>query len=260
MKTYLTLLMALCFAFVSHARLMQWWPYDAQMDKAALVVIATPTTVAETSELVALPNIVTVHNDGTKEDVMGKGVETSFEVLSVLKGERGTKTFVLHHFKLAKPGVDFNSPMLVSFKPGEQKRYLMFLQKEADGRYVAVCGQTDPGNSIKELLDVTDTSQDLTKQLAAICFEIHNMKPGTTRADLDKIFQADTGGVAWPASKPLPFQQHQQFVYRSCWLIKVDVEFERDFQLSSPLGGHQIISINRIASGVGRVHVVQARF
>jgi hypothetical protein len=48
---------------------------------------------------------------------------------------------------------------------------------------------------------------------------------GMTRADLEKIFQADTGGVAWPASKPLPFQQHQQFDYRSCWLIKVDVEF-----------------------------------
>jgi hypothetical protein len=153
MKTCLTLLLALCFAFVAHARLTLGLPYDAQMDKATLVVIATPTAVAETSELVALPNIVTVHLDGTKEDVMGKGVETSFEVLTVLKGERGTKTFVLHHFKLAKPEVGMNDPMLVSFKPGEKKRYLMFLQKEADGRYAAVCGQTDPGYSIKELVD-----------------------------------------------------------------------------------------------------------
>jgi hypothetical protein len=225
MKTSLTLMVALCFAFVSHARLMQWWPYDVQMEKAALVVIATPTKVAETSELAtALPNIVTVHNDGMKEDVMAKGVETSFEVVSVLKGERGTKTFVLHHFKLVKPGND-DGPMLVSFKPGEQKRYLMFLQKEADGRYVAVCGQTDPGNSIKELSDVTDTSQEVTKQFVAIWFEIDKMKPGRTRADLESLFRADTGGVAWPESKPLPFQQHQQFDYRSCWLIKVDVEF-----------------------------------
>ena len=71
----------------------------------------------------------------------------------------------------------------------------------------------------------TDTSQDLMKQLAAVCFEIHKVKPGMTRADLDRMFRADTGGVAWPASKPLPFQQHLSFVYRSCWLIKVDVEF-----------------------------------
>src|ERR1700733_11598968 len=71
----------------------------------------------------------------------------------------------------------------------------------------------------------TDTSTGLTKQLAAVCFDIRKIKPGMTRAELDKIFRADTGGVAWPESKPLPFQQHQSFVYRSCHLIKIDVEF-----------------------------------
>jgi len=38
--------------------------------------------------------------------------------------------------------------LLVSFKPGGKKQFLMFLQKEADGRYVAVTGQTDPQLSI----------------------------------------------------------------------------------------------------------------
>ncbi len=71
----------------------------------------------------------------------------------------------------------------------------------------------------------TDTGQDLTKQLAAVCFEIHKIKPGMTRAELDRIFRPDTGGVASSPSKPLPFQQHQSFVYRSCWLIRVDVDF-----------------------------------
>jgi hypothetical protein len=71
----------------------------------------------------------------------------------------------------------------------------------------------------------TDTSPDLTKQLAAVCFDIYKIKPGTTRAELVKLFRADTGGAAWPDSKPLPFQQHQPFVYRSCRLIKIDVEF-----------------------------------
>jgi hypothetical protein len=32
--------------------------------------------------------------------------------------------------------------------PEGKKQYLMFLQKEADGRYVAVSGQTDPLLSI----------------------------------------------------------------------------------------------------------------
>ena len=153
MKICLTLLLSLCFVFAANARLTRGLPYAAQTDQATLVVIATPTAVNETSELVPLPDIVTVHKDGTKTDIMARGVETQFEILTVLKGEHTTKTIVLHHFKEAKPQVGMNDPMLVAFKPEYKKRYLMFLQKEADGRYVAVCGQTDPAYSIKELVD-----------------------------------------------------------------------------------------------------------
>ncbi len=151
MKIHLTWLLSLCLALESHARLMQALDYDRQNDQATLVVIATPTEVTETSEVAALPNIQTVYNDGRKEDVKGKGVETSFQILTVLKGERSTKTLVLHHFKLVEPAAD-NGPGLVSFEPKDKKRFLMFLRKEADGQYVAVCGQTDPINSIKEIV------------------------------------------------------------------------------------------------------------
>jgi hypothetical protein len=116
-------------------------------DKATLIVIATPTKVVETSELAALPNIATVRPDGTQEPVMGKGVETSFKVLTVLKGERDVKRFVLHHFTLGSAPAN-RGPLLVSFKPEEKKQFLMFLQKEADGRYSAANGQTDPQISI----------------------------------------------------------------------------------------------------------------
>lgn len=143
----------MCLVLELHARLKQSWNYDSLNEKATLVVIATPTKTAVTSELAPLPNIVTVHGDGTKEDVMGKGVETTFEVLTVLKGEHGTKTFVLHHFALDRPGAAANGPGLVSFAPKDQKRFLMFLQKEADGRYAAVSGQTDPDDAIKELVE-----------------------------------------------------------------------------------------------------------
>jgi hypothetical protein len=152
MKTYITLLMSLCLVLESHARLKQFWSYDSLNDKATLVVVATPTKVAETSELATLPNIETVYNDGRKETVMGKGVETSFDVLTVLKGERTTKTLVLHHFTLVKPAAD-SGPDLVSFEPKDKKRFLMFLQKEADGRYVAVSGQTDPQDAIREIVE-----------------------------------------------------------------------------------------------------------
>lgn len=126
---------------------MQAWSYDKLNDKATLVVIAMPTGVVETSELAALPGITSVHPDGEHEAVMGKGVETTFKVLTVLKGDQGIKQLVLHHYTLVSaPGR--GDPLLVSFKPEEKKPCLMFLKKEADGRYVAVSGQTDPLFSI----------------------------------------------------------------------------------------------------------------
>ena len=117
-------------------------------DKATLVVIATPTNVVETTELAAFPGIATVQTNGTQEAVMGKGVETSFKVLTVLKGDGDTKQLVLHHFALASAPARLGGPFVVSFKPEGKKQFLMFLQKEADGRYVAVSGQTDPEISV----------------------------------------------------------------------------------------------------------------
>lgn len=145
--TILALLTSLFLVFQSHARLLEAWTYDALNDKATLVVVATPVEVAETSELAALPNIATVHTNGTQEPVMGNGVETRFKVLTILKGARNLKELVLHHFALASPSAS-RGPLLVSFKPEDKKQFLMFLQKEADGRYVAVSGQTDPQCSI----------------------------------------------------------------------------------------------------------------
>lgn len=150
MKIYLTLLTSLFLVFQSHARLMRTWTFDTLNDKATLIVIAIPTKAVETPEVVALPNIETVYPDGRHEAVMSKGIETTFKVLTVLKGDRNIKQLVLHHYSLASaPG--FGDPMLVSFKPGGNQQFLMFLEKETDGRYVAVSGQTDPQFSVIEL-------------------------------------------------------------------------------------------------------------
>jgi hypothetical protein len=71
----------------------------------------------------------------------------------------------------------------------------------------------------------TDNDAVLTKKVSEVYFACQKIKPGMTRAELLKLFKEDTGGVAWPASKPFPFQQHQTFDYRSCSLIMVDVDF-----------------------------------
>lgn len=154
MKAKLTLLILLCVGLQSPARISPHWSYDMLNEKAALIVIATPTKASATDEQTSLPGMQSVWPDGKKESVMVKGVETAFEVLTVLKGQRDTKTLTLHHYAPSDPkkAAVRGRPRLVSFEPKDKKRYLMFLIKEADGRYGAVSGQIDPEDSIKELV------------------------------------------------------------------------------------------------------------
>lgn len=65
----------------------------------------------------------------------------------------------------------------------------------------------------------------ITNGLIQAQSECQKIKPGMTRAELLKAFKESTGGVVWPDDKPLPFQQHQKFYYRSYGFIYVDVDF-----------------------------------
>jgi hypothetical protein len=142
MKIYVTSLITFCLGFMLQARQSQGWSYDMLNEHATLIVIATPTTVAVTTERTNLLG-----------DISVKGVETSFEVLTVLKGDNKFMPCILHHFALVDPK-DVKAQnaglKLVSFEPKDRKIYLLFLQQEADGRYVAVSGQTDPFWSVTE--------------------------------------------------------------------------------------------------------------
>ncbi len=68
--------------------------------------------------------------------------------------------FALHHYRTIDgtniPHV-VNGPSFVSFTPSEKptfthQTYILFLIREADGRYAPVVGQTDPGLGIKEIV------------------------------------------------------------------------------------------------------------
>jgi hypothetical protein len=142
MKLYLAFLMALCFGVQTQARIHQYWSVDALNDNATLIVVATPSSVTATTERTNLLSNVRV-----------TGVETSFDILAVLKGDRSIKTLVLHHYALVPKQNISGGPNLVAFDPKERKQYLIFLQKEADGRYVAVSGQIDPDGSFMEFAE-----------------------------------------------------------------------------------------------------------
>ena len=58
--------------------------------------------------------------------------------------------------------------------------------------------------------------KELTKQISDILTECRKITPGTTRADLLKVFTTEGG---------LSTATHRTFVHRRCPYIKVDVEF-----------------------------------
>src|SRR5262245_21940668 len=66
-----------------------------------------------------------------------------------------------------------------------------------------------------------ETDKHLTKQVSEILMESKKITPGTTRAELLKIFTTEGG---------LSTAKHRIFVHRRCPYIKVDV----DFTLSDP--------------------------
>ena len=123
------------------------------LDKSDVVVLATAATTNDTKEHLDLPGFA-------GQAVIG--VETKFTVSAVLKGNKALKDIVLHHYRTPDgtniPKVP-NGPSFVSFAPAGSptlisRAYILFLVREADGRYAPVVGQTDPGLGIKELVSV----------------------------------------------------------------------------------------------------------
>jgi len=127
----------------AQARRVRLWTYQELLDKADFVVIARPTATGDSQE--RLQSL-----SGMAQPVVG--VETKFQVSAVLKGEKSTKEFVLHHYR---PDGFFrvpNGPTFITFDPAKKRPYLLFLVREADGRYAPVVGQIDPALSgISEL-------------------------------------------------------------------------------------------------------------
>jgi hypothetical protein len=132
------------------ARGLRIWPYQELLDKSDLVILATPAATNDTKEQIDLPGFAGEH-------VIG--VETTFTVSAVLKGDKTPKDLVLHHYRTIDgqniPHIP-NGPSFVSFEPVANpsiapQTFILFLTREADGRYAPVVGQTDPGGAIREL-------------------------------------------------------------------------------------------------------------
>lgn len=144
MKKYLPVLLVLAAPLLAQARTMKLWSYQELYDKADLVVIAKPVSSVDTAERTELPTM--------KIPVVGLSME--FDIRLVMKGDKDAKKVTLHHYRVADPNRPYlngpslvlidNGPNSVSFDSRHPERYLLFLHREADGRYSPVSGQVDP--------------------------------------------------------------------------------------------------------------------
>lgn len=137
----------LLLSYPADARL-GWYPdFDELTKSSDVIVIAEDVAVRDLAETTVLPN----YNPATKV----VGVETTFKVVAVLKGQMSGPNFLLHHYRFSTPSViremtALNGTIMVTFL-GNKQRYLMFLNKESDGRFVPASGQTDPYLSIRSI-------------------------------------------------------------------------------------------------------------
>jgi len=132
---------------IAVGRLSSYLPYDELTRRSDLVVIATPLAVRDTGQKTTIPGIRQGNNP-----VPAVGMETTFEVLAVLKGDSAGQRIVLYHLREeTRPQVSKNGPALASFEPKQKKRYLLFLKHDKDDRYLPSAGQLDPADTMKDL-------------------------------------------------------------------------------------------------------------
>lgn len=122
--------------FVADGRIINVRSYD-ELDKMSdIIVVAEPVSTKDTDEKTILQHI--------SPDIPVVGLSAEFEIITVLKGDPGLKKLVVHHYRLANTNeLISDDPTLASFNPKESTRYLLFLQREPDGRY-APFDQIDP--------------------------------------------------------------------------------------------------------------------
>ena len=145
----------------SSPRPIENWPYAKLFANSETVVIARPISNADTAAR-------------TKENLWKieyQGVNTTFEVISTLKGA-ATPRIVVSHFKLP-PGISVDDgPLQSKFRTGRVEleteevkmslpapHYMLFLKSNADRNFQLISGHTDSALAVREVFDGTPFSE-----------------------------------------------------------------------------------------------------
>jgi hypothetical protein len=144
--------LVLVFCGTALARPVNFPDYPEMTAKADLVVLAMPIDQRVLPDKATVPGILRGN-----DPIPAVEVETTFEIQAVLHGkiDKDKKTLVLLHYRETNPPPkdqpQISPPALIDFKAKSGKLYLMFLHQDADGRYSAFNGQTDPAWSIRDV-------------------------------------------------------------------------------------------------------------
>ena len=116
-----------------HARIFHLPSDEELLAKSDLVVIATPIANHDTKDRIA--DFFNFHAEAL-------GVETTFAVSAVVKGDPKTKELILYHYRGPASGTP-NGPMLVAFDPAKKKVFRLYLLRLTNGAYAPTAGQMD---------------------------------------------------------------------------------------------------------------------
>jgi hypothetical protein len=123
------------------------WSIHALLSAASLVVVATPISENVISARAPLQNATS--GLAADPNVYVDDVETTFNVMTHIKGRDDVLTVVLHHSRYTdNRGPMMAGPQPVELSAGSGKRYLMFLERDSDNRWKAVSGLLDSSEAI----------------------------------------------------------------------------------------------------------------
>jgi hypothetical protein len=164
-------LTTLLYPCTSNSRISRQISCNEYWSKSDLVVIARPVTkTTATDEKTYFDDIAAVHPGGTETKLRAVGVDTTFEIATVLKGHVANRRIVLHHLREVPDArgpvpVEVSPPWVVSFDPADKRYVQLVLVKERDGRYAPFGGQTDPGRQAVTYLPGQPCGYSPTRQV-----------------------------------------------------------------------------------------------
>jgi hypothetical protein len=135
MKKRIPIVLLLLVGISAFARAIHVWT-EAEMQKAAqLVVIGSVSDVRDLAETntVLWPSCKFV------------GVEATFSISKVLKGDLTNSTVILHYYRFDPPHFcPPNGPCFLDLTPGDTNQFLLYLVPDGVSRFAPVSGQLDP--------------------------------------------------------------------------------------------------------------------